>query len=177
MRLSKKQWLDGGLDLLVQAGPESVKIDKLCKHMQVTKGSFYHHFGNRDQFIAELLSHWADVNTHQIIEQSNQQADVEAKRQLMSELVDKADFQSERAIRGWACFDAQVKQSVHLVDHARIGFIQSLMSGISHHCPSDQAAAELIYGTFIGFMLLPDSIERDRAQYLEGVLAQFIMQR
>ncbi|HVP30594.1 MAG TPA: helix-turn-helix domain-containing protein [Myxococcota bacterium] len=51
-------YLRVGLALLAKGGADSVTIANLCTRLHVTKGSFYHHFAGRGDFIRRLLRYW-----------------------------------------------------------------------------------------------------------------------
>ena len=53
---SKKSWLDAALQALASGGIDQVRIESLAKKLGVTKGSFYWHFKDREQFLDELLN-------------------------------------------------------------------------------------------------------------------------
>jgi AcrR family transcriptional regulator len=55
---SRSDYLEAGLELLAKAGADAVTIASLCTRLGVTKGSFYHHFVDRADFIRKLLVHW-----------------------------------------------------------------------------------------------------------------------
>ncbi len=55
---NQQQWLKFALKQLVKHGPNQLTIAKLCDAKGVTKGSFYHHFNNRQQFIESLMEYW-----------------------------------------------------------------------------------------------------------------------
>ncbi|MFG1491038.1 TetR/AcrR family transcriptional regulator, partial [Oceanospirillum sp. HFRX-1_2] len=68
MKMLKDDWLSLGLELLVEAGVAQVKIDPLCQRAGATKGSFYHHFKNREVFLTELLNYWQQHYSQQLID-------------------------------------------------------------------------------------------------------------
>ena len=47
-------------DLMADGDPRKVTIDALCKRVGTTSGSFYHHFGSLDGFVAALAADWSD---------------------------------------------------------------------------------------------------------------------
>jgi AcrR family transcriptional regulator len=58
--LSRTQYFEVGLELLAEGGARAVTIDALCRRLDVTKGSFYHHFAGVQGFMSQLLLHWED---------------------------------------------------------------------------------------------------------------------
>jgi AcrR family transcriptional regulator len=46
------------MQLLAEAGPAAVTIAGLCERLQVTHGSFYHHFENMPGFVVAFAQHW-----------------------------------------------------------------------------------------------------------------------
>jgi len=43
-RLSVDDWMQAGFAILAEEGIKALKIDRLCRRLGVTKGSFYWHF-------------------------------------------------------------------------------------------------------------------------------------
>lgn len=59
MRSSREQWLECGYRQFAELGPEQLSINQISKEIGASRASFYHHFGETDFFIQELLSrHW-----------------------------------------------------------------------------------------------------------------------
>src|SRR6266699_4570641 len=67
-QLSRRRWLEEGLALLEEAGAEALTIESLTSRLGVTKGSFYHHFTNYQDFKQRLLSFWEEEHTLQVIQ-------------------------------------------------------------------------------------------------------------
>jgi AcrR family transcriptional regulator len=55
---SQDDYFEAGLGLLAKGGADAVTIASLCARLRVTKGSFYHHFTGRADFIRKLLRYW-----------------------------------------------------------------------------------------------------------------------
>jgi AcrR family transcriptional regulator len=62
-RLTQEQWLEKALELLAREGESKIRIDALVKKLGVTKGSFYWHFKNRNDFLNKLVTYWVDSRT------------------------------------------------------------------------------------------------------------------
>ena len=60
---SADDYCEAGLALLAQGGPDAVTIANLCARLRVTKGSFYHHFRGRADFVRQLLRFWEREHT------------------------------------------------------------------------------------------------------------------
>lgn len=62
-RLTREEWLAKALEVLARKGVAGMRIDALSKALGVTKGSFYWHFKNRDDFTKNLLDYWMSAFT------------------------------------------------------------------------------------------------------------------
>ena len=57
-RLSRADWVEAALQTLAEGGISNVRVEVLAKHLKVTKGSFYWHFVDRNDLLAEMLETW-----------------------------------------------------------------------------------------------------------------------
>lgn len=56
---SKQKWIEKGYEHFALYGPNNLSVNKLSKEVGSARASFYHHFGDLDIFIEELLAlHW-----------------------------------------------------------------------------------------------------------------------
>lgn len=56
---SKQKWIEKGYEHFALYGPKNLSINKLSKEIGSSRASFYHHFGDIEIFIEELLDiHW-----------------------------------------------------------------------------------------------------------------------
>ena len=119
-RLKVDDWIDAGLELIAEEGLRSVKIDRLCSRLGVTKGSFYWHFSDLQGYFDALAEAWAE-------EQRSSHASLEALRDLepeerlasmMRHLTGPRHWILERAMREWARWDADVAGQVRASDRS-----------------------------------------------------------
>ena len=55
----KEQWLETGYRHFALYGPKNLSINKISLEIGSSRASFYHHFGDSDIFVDELLArHW-----------------------------------------------------------------------------------------------------------------------
>ena len=60
-RLSARDWTDAALDAIAEQGTAGVNVEQLARQLGATKGSFYHHFANRQELLDAALSRWEEV--------------------------------------------------------------------------------------------------------------------
>lgn len=76
----KDKWLDEGYRQFAEVGPDKLSINHISKELGTSRASFYHHFGDIDIFIDELLErHW------EVCEKFNQAGKIKCKK-LMPDL-------------------------------------------------------------------------------------------
>jgi AcrR family transcriptional regulator len=58
--LDRRAWLEAATDAIAEGGFGEARILTLAKKLGVTRGSFYWHFRDHDDFIRALLERWRD---------------------------------------------------------------------------------------------------------------------
>ena len=67
--LARIDWLNAAIQTLHEAGIAAVSIVQLANILRVTRGSFYHHFTDRDDLLRAMLNHWEKTWTVDIREE------------------------------------------------------------------------------------------------------------
>ncbi len=129
-KLTLKDWLQFSLDLLIKEGNAKLRIDTLVKSMGVTKGSFYWHFKDRDDFIHKLVEHWTLVSTLVVVGHMEQvQGSAEERLfELTKYIVINELTRYDIAIRAWALMEPQIEYLVRKVDKLRLDFVRDLFA-------------------------------------------------
>ena len=129
-KLSREKWLELALEILIKEGNAKVRIDHLVKCLGVTKGSFYWHFKDRDDFILSLVEHWAKVSTLVVVEHVKQvQGSAEERLfEQMQFIVINDLTRYDIAVRAWALMEPQVAHIVRKTDKRRLDFIRNLFA-------------------------------------------------
>jgi AcrR family transcriptional regulator len=61
---TRQLWIEKGYEHFALYGPKNLSVNKLSKTTGSSRASFYHHFGDIDVFVDELLAkHWHIVET------------------------------------------------------------------------------------------------------------------
>ncbi len=153
-RLTQDDWLDHGLKALANDGPAVLKADTLAKRLKVSRGSFYWHFRDIDQFHALLLARWRKRATDEIIVAVDQEAaPAERLRRLMRTAL-ASDEKLERGIRSWATQDRKAASTIAAVDKARVKYIHGLLMAAGIEDGQAHVRARFIYWAYIGRVMV-----------------------
>jgi AcrR family transcriptional regulator len=161
-RYSKYDWLDEGLRVLADEGVSSLTIDTLAIRLNITKGSFYHHFKNQAHFITELLQHFENAGTLQLIEYAEIGATPIEKFQRLIEIILRSPNRVEIVIRAWARVDAQVQTLQAKIDAQRLAYVQALLMGIGFVPAQAALMTQLLYTMLIGSEQIYATVETNR---------------
>jgi AcrR family transcriptional regulator len=152
------QWLESGLDVLVASGLEALTIDGICRTLGKTKGSFYHHFANRDDYLHRMLTFWEKHHTQDLIERTSAiERPSEALKEL-HRLTRALSFERETALRDWAARSDEAAAVVKRVDLARASHLAKLYVLQGSSPEQAQTLAWLNYALFLGASALGETL-------------------
>jgi AcrR family transcriptional regulator len=129
-RFDRERWLEAALEVLAREGRAKLKIVYLAAQLGVTKGSFYHHFANREDFIQGLTDYWSEAFTEEVkSEVASSDLDASGKLLLLMKLIERDGLDRyDVAFRSWAAQDPALAANVRKVDASRRDFVQSLFA-------------------------------------------------
>jgi AcrR family transcriptional regulator len=166
---STQDWLDEGLQILAEQGAPAVTIDRLASRMELTKGSFYHHFQDIGSYKAALLEHFKTHSTMRyidLVERDETLAPL-AKLDRLAEAIlsDGSGRGLEIAVRAWATQDPEARALQESVDRTRLDYLYSLWLAHSGDPEASVQMARALYLIVIGAAhvippLQPDEIRR-----------------
>jgi AcrR family transcriptional regulator len=159
--LSRDDYLTAGLDLLAEGGVGAVTIAALCEHLGVTKGSFYHHFGDVSAFHEALLDSW-EASTHHAIEAARAVTDPHRRLGVLKELGVAAHHEAESAIRAWGRSHEPAAVVVRRVDAAREANLVESFKMIGIPASRARHLARIGLATLIGTQALERPVDRKR---------------
>jgi AcrR family transcriptional regulator len=169
--LTRQNWIDRGLEVLAKSGVEAVRVEPLAKLMGVTKGSFYWHFKNREDFLEAILQNWIAAQTNSIIERvDNTDGDAMTKLRYLFELAIEDDGRIENAIRAWSSTDARIANVLEQVDRRRLDYTRDLFLAVGFEPLEAMVRARMIYYSLVGESTL--GINRDRSERLAEIRLQ-----
>src|SRR5262249_52935150 len=92
-RLGTTEWIEAALARLAQGGLDEIRVELLAKQLNVTKGSFYWHFHDRNDLLEQLLDSWRDGRLQSISGQvgDNGEAPDVRLRRILDVYLDRAN--------------------------------------------------------------------------------------
>jgi AcrR family transcriptional regulator len=179
MALSKEDWVRAALFAIADGGTAAVAVEPLAARLGATKGSFYWHFRNREQLIAEALESWEREGTDDVITELAPVADpVERLRRLLEIAIgyedDDAAGQADVGLLA-AAHDPVVGPVLRRVADKRLDFLEQIFREIGFPAGESRQRARIAYSTFLGWFELRrvaphrTSLGRERAAYENAV--------
>ena len=173
---TREDWIEQALEVLRREGHEAIRVERLAEGMGATKGSFYHHFRNRDELLTALWDDWR----HRTLEDAFEAARVgdrtlEERLVLLSHIVaDKNLGRYDRAMQAWSLTDERVAKAVARAYRERTEFVTSLFlqHGLSEKEASHRGLLfySFLAASFIGGYENPT----ERIRKLCGVMSRIV---
>lgn len=160
-RFTRAEWLAAALNVLSQEGQARLNVERLAAELGVTKGSFYHHFRNRSDFVEQLLAFWEDEYTdrlRRVLETSLEPPCVRLL-QIMTAVEREELTQFDTAFRSWAAQDDAVARVVRRVDTTRFETIKAIFAEIGFTGDElvERTSIWLLFHSSLSSVYVPDS--------------------
>ncbi|CAL9601522.1 TetR/AcrR family transcriptional regulator [Streptomyces sp. enrichment culture] len=152
---SRRDWLEEGLRVLGEDGAHALTVDRLAARLQLTKGSFYHHFKGMTGYRSDLLAYYEAEHTGRYIAAAEQGGGRTPRQRLLHlrdlVLADKGGSDRlEIAMRAWAAQDDEVRALQQRVDELRVGYLRELVSDAGGADEDATPLARLLYLLLVG---------------------------
>lgn len=162
-KLNRQRWLTAGLQALAEAGPDALRIMPIAEQLQVTKGSFYWHFKNLEDYRTAVLDEWERYYTGEAIASlDNDRLDPKEKLRTWIVGATYADLRLERAVRSWSLHHPAVTKVRKRVDVERIGFLVKLLGDVGWPPEAAQTLGQWAYCAWLGYATLDEVEFSDR---------------
>jgi AcrR family transcriptional regulator len=153
-RLSVDDWINAGFAILSDAGPNTLRIDRLCDRLGVTKGSFYWHFADMSAYHTALVDAWASLRD-QDRRRFEAIYDLDPRERLcvmMASLVSPRYWELERVMRVWALTDEAVEASVRASDRRVLRAVRQALLDYGFKPDDANLRALVMFTAGIGFL-------------------------
>jgi AcrR family transcriptional regulator len=155
-RLAVDDWIQAGYAVLAEEGIKSLKIDRLCSRLGVTKGSFYWHFADIASYRTALVQAWGESRDEER-RHFGTSDDIPPRQrlsQMMTTLVDAQHWTLERAMREWARTDEAVAASVRAADRRVLIAVRQAFLDSGFDAEDADLRASATFAVGIGFLHL-----------------------
>ena len=155
--LGRKDWISLAQKVLIQSGIEEVKVHSLARRLNVTRGSFYHHFTSHADLLDALLNNWETQNLveiEKILENWRVSGPDFTKVVAAWLFQDPASLSFNLAVRNWARRAPRVDEIVRRIDASWIALLEKLFEGPNYSDDQRLVRARIIYFHQIGYYAL-----------------------
>lgn len=145
-------WLKQALDVLFSHGINHVKVEVLARELNVTKGSFYWHFKNRDDLLRSMVDWWRD-NQLRFIEGLDHQNLANAAGLIKAVIAfteHTDDTTHDVAMREFSRFDPYAAAAVAEVDQRRLDYLARLFKAAHFDDAEASLRARALYFYQVG---------------------------
>jgi AcrR family transcriptional regulator len=178
--LSPADWIDAAMDALIEGGVAAVAVEPLAARLGATKGSFYHHFTNRDGLIIAALEEWEQSMTEAIFERLEVIPDpAERLRAIFAAaFADRAGLVRDAALIA-ASTHPLVQPIVRRVTDRRLKYVADMYVRLGMPPARARRRAVMLYQACIGFfdrirLGLTDPSDAEVRAYAQEVLDTLI---
>lgn len=180
-RLSKEDWVRQAAETLARGGVGAVRVEVLAADLNVTKGSFYWHFKDREALLVEVLQAWRAAATvgplttvRQRAKDPREQIRVLLDMATASESIATPGGPFEQAIREWGLTSRAAKEALRQVDLDRLSILTDMYLATGMKKAQASAYATLLYSYAIGSNHIASDIGRQAMQAIRQSIASIL---
>ena len=156
-KVTRQDWLNVAMDVLVSDGVEQVKVLSLGDRLNVSRSSFYWYFKSRQDLLDALLEYWQQTNTVALVRQAQTPADsiTAAVCNVFRCFVDDQLFNTrlDFAVREWARRSGPVRRVLDISDEKRLKALTAMFSRHGYTAEEAATRARVLYYMQIGYNL------------------------
>ncbi len=116
---TRADWVEAGQALLIEGGIEAVKLQRLTERLEVTTGSFYHHFRSLDEFLCALADYYGSEQAQLMFDRAREAvgSDPDAVLRESTAIFGRGSMRLLNiAMRAWAHGDKRAAAAVRRYD-------------------------------------------------------------
>lgn len=168
--LDRDAWVSFATEVLAEEGLEGLRVEVLARRLNVTKGSFYWHFKDRQALLNAVTTRWRDERLSELASRADVQADQAMAHihQIIDTYATRPNFSRmklELAIRDWGRHEPMVGAAVETVDQTRLRNVTRLFELAGFPLPEAHNRALLLFTHVFGLsmMMFEESISSEIA--------------
>lgn len=182
MSTARERWLNEGLKVLAEEGAAGIRIDRIAARLNLSKGSFHHHFDGAEGYKKALLIHFEHLSIETLenaIADVGESAGASVILARLTELVRPSGTGLYRpeidvALRAWATWDADVRAVQTRLDAARLSALQRVWRSAVASDEEARTAALLPYLLAVGATVVFPPVDADQLRDLYEILLPLV---
>lgn len=155
IKVTRADWLNLAMDVLVSDGVDRVKVLTLATRMGVSRSSFYWYFKSRQELLDALLERWQSHNTAGMVAQARAPAETitQAVCNVQKCVVDPGLFDTalDFAVRDWARRSGKVRRLLDRSDSERLEALTAMFARFGYDAPEAETRARVLYFMQLGY--------------------------
>jgi AcrR family transcriptional regulator len=149
-RLTPEDWIGFALKTLAREGSAALKADVLARRLGVSRGSFYWHFTDLDDFHARVIARWKHAATEAIITDIERYGAPEERLDALLRHAFGRGSSLEVRVRTWADSNAEAARAVSEIDRRRREYIERMLLEAGVESSAAATRAQLLYWAYLG---------------------------
>jgi AcrR family transcriptional regulator len=169
-RLKREEWLEESLKILSDAGNQMLTIEVLCKRLRISRGSFYWHFKDRQDFVLAIVEYWEQISTTALRDEmlSLKASPEERLLKLLESILTYRYSKFELPMRQWAMKDSETRRILQRIDRTRYEGVRSLFEEMGF--AGDEL--EMRTQTFVIYYNFLDGFSIDMSKNKDAIMRQ-----
>jgi AcrR family transcriptional regulator len=136
-KIAPETWVATARRALIEEGIAGVKVDRLACRLGVTRGGFFHHFGDREALFDSLIAHWEE-GCQFLPAHAPGPTPADAALwidHLTLRLIDEDgyDHKFDMAVREWSRSDHRAARAVERADRYRIAVLEQFFDALGYN--------------------------------------------
>ena len=149
--VSRQEWIQAGLNQLREFGCQAISGEKLARRLDVTRGSFYHHFKNMDEFVERMMDEWEELYTLEQLQKAHS-IDPQHEMTRLLEVAWNTDVDLEVAVRQWGFSNPIVRKRVEKIERLRLDHLCNLYGVLVNDAAKGRQLGTIAYYGLLGVM-------------------------
>jgi AcrR family transcriptional regulator len=176
-RLTPEDWIGFALKTLAREGSAALKADVLARKLGVSRGSFYWHFTDLDDFHARVIAQWKHAATEAIITDIERYAAPEERLDALLRHAFGRGSSLEVRMRTWADSNAEAARAVSEIDRRRREYIERMLMEAGVESSAAATRAQLLYWAYLGAAFHGSRLAGESLERMVGELEQMAFGR
>ncbi len=155
MKVTRQDWLNVAMDVLISDGVEQVKVLSLADRLGVSRSSFYWYFKSRQDLLDVLLQRWEETNTAAMVRQASLPSATitQAVCQVQHCVVNRDLFDTalDFAVRDWARRSGKVRRMLDKSDALRLDALTGMFTRFGYADAEATTRARVLYFMQLGY--------------------------